>query len=124
MQPDRPFRAATRAPAATDRRSFVPKAEQRLQILDQMFTDAADRGLMLRNADDAVLNGRYLQFDGKEYLNFSSCSYLGLEMDPRLKEGAAAAAMRYGTQFSSSRSYVSAPAYHELEEALEEIFDG
>lgn len=102
----------------------MPKAEQRLQILDQMFTDAADRGLMQRNVDDEVLNGRYLRFDGTDYLNFSSCSYLGLEMDQRLKEGAAEAAMRYGTQFSSSRSYVSAPAYQELEAALEEIFEG
>ncbi len=48
----------------------------------------------------------------------------GLEMDPRLKEGVCDAVHRYGTQFSSSRSYVSAPAYGELEERLSELFGG
>jgi 7-keto-8-aminopelargonate synthetase-like enzyme/predicted N-acyltransferase len=98
--------------------------EQRLQVLDDIFTDAVNRGLMQRVADDDQLDGRLLGLDGKQLVNFGSCSYLGLEMDPRLKEGVAEAVMRYGTQFSSSRSYISAPPYVELEGLLEELFGG
>lgn len=55
-------------------------------------------------------------------MNFGSCSYLGLEVDERLKAGACDAIQRYGTQFSSSRAYVSTPLYAELESLLEQIF--
>jgi 7-keto-8-aminopelargonate synthetase-like enzyme len=98
--------------------------EQRLQILDEIFTDAVERGLMQRTADDERLDGRTISLGGRTLVNFGSCSYLGLEMDPRLKQGVVDAVMRYGTQFSSSRSYVSAPPYVELEGLLEELFGG
>jgi 7-keto-8-aminopelargonate synthetase-like enzyme len=79
---------------------------------------------MLQTADDTELDGRVLAFDGREVVNFGSCSYLGLEMDARLKAGVIDAVQRYGTQFSSSRSYVSAPPYAELESTLSDLFGG
>ena len=100
------------------------KADQRLQLLDDALAEPARLGLLLRTPDDGVLDGRTLRFDGREVLSFGSCSYLGLEMDPRLREGVCDAVMRYGTQFSSSRTYLSAPAYRELEASLEELFGG
>src|SRR3989442_8768264 len=41
-----------------------------------------------------------------------------------MREAVCAAVMRYGTQFSSSRSYLSAPPYPELEARLERMFGG
>lgn len=97
---------------------------ERLAMIDGIFSDAAERGLMLESPDDAELDGRSISLNGRELVNFGSCSYLGLEMDMRLRQGVCDAVMRYGTQFSSSRSYVSAPAYPQLEELLEQVFGG
>ena len=57
-------------------------------------------------------------------MSFGSCSYLGLELDPRLKQATIDAVLRYGTQFSSSRGYLSSPQYSELEALLSEMFGG
>jgi len=78
----------------------------------------------MRTPDDAPIDGRTLSLGGRSTLNFGSCSYLGLELDPRMREAVCAAVMRYGTQFSSSRTYMSAPPYPELEDRLERIFGG
>ncbi|HEY7076452.1 MAG TPA: aminotransferase class I/II-fold pyridoxal phosphate-dependent enzyme [Solirubrobacteraceae bacterium] len=99
-------------------------AEERLAVLDDVMTEGAAKGLLLRTPDDEPLNGRTLSLEGTEVVNFGSCSYLGLEMDPRLRQGVVDAVMRYGTQFSSSRSYLSAPPYVELEGLLDEMFGG
>jgi 7-keto-8-aminopelargonate synthetase-like enzyme len=113
--------------------SKVPKAEEpnivrtaaeRLTVLDEMLTQAAGRGLLLRTPDDEPLDGRTLSLGGRKTLNFGSCSYLGIELDPRMREAVCAAVMRYGTQFSSSRTYMSAPLYPQLEESLELMFGG
>jgi 7-keto-8-aminopelargonate synthetase-like enzyme len=45
-------------------------------------------------------------------------------MDSRLHIGVVEALARYGTQFSSSRTYMSAPPYAELEALLSELFGG
>ena len=100
------------------------KVEERLQVLDDMIMEPAREGLLLRTPDDGVLDGRSVRFDGREVINFGSCSYLGLEMDPRLQNGVRQAVARYGTQFSSSRTYLSAPSYRTLEGKLEQIFGG
>jgi 7-keto-8-aminopelargonate synthetase-like enzyme len=97
-------------------------AEEQLELLEQMMREAAAQGLILRTADDEQLDGRTIGLDGRPMLNFASCSYLGLELDPRMRAGVCEAVMRYGTQFSSSRSYLQAPAYLELEERLGEMF--
>jgi 7-keto-8-aminopelargonate synthetase-like enzyme len=104
--------------------NLVRTAAERLTVLDEMLTEAARRGLLLRTPDDEPLDGRTLSLAGRSTLNFGSCSYLGLELDPRMREAVCAAVMRYGTQFSSSRTYMSAPLYPELEENLGLIFGG
>lgn len=98
--------------------------EERLAVLDEMVSEAAASELILRTADDEPLDGRTLSFGGQRLLNFGSCSYLGLELDPRMRAGVCEAVMRYGTQFSSSRTYVQAPPYLELESLLEDMFGG
>jgi 7-keto-8-aminopelargonate synthetase-like enzyme len=102
----------------------VRTIEERLAVLDQVVSEAAARGLALQTLDDAPLDGRTISLAGRPRLNFGSCSYLGLELDPRLRDAVIAAVTRYGTQFSSSRAYVSAAPYRELEARLDRMFGG
>src|SRR3954451_6374159 len=102
----------------------VPTAEERLAILDEVLTEAADKGLMQIDPTDECLDGRTLTIEGAPRINFGSCSYLGLELDPRMKQATIDAVLRYGTQFSSSRAYMSSPQYVELEALLSEMFGG
>ncbi|MCA9501742.1 MAG: aminotransferase class I/II-fold pyridoxal phosphate-dependent enzyme [Spirochaetaceae bacterium] len=88
---------------------------------DAVGSLARELGVGLLDAEDELLDGRTVRVAGRSLLNFCSCSYLGLEHDERLIEGAVAATRRFGTQFSMSRAFVSAPPYAELEALLEEI---
>ncbi|CAA9234126.1 MAG: 2-amino-3-ketobutyrate coenzyme A ligase [uncultured Cytophagales bacterium] len=93
-----------------------------IQSINEISTIARERGVAHLNTEDHELNGRRLTIRGKELLHFGSCGYLGLEMDDRLKEAAIDAIRRYGTQFSSSRTYVQFTLYQELEELLGQVF--
>ncbi|MCA9543240.1 MAG: GNAT family N-acetyltransferase [Myxococcales bacterium] len=93
-----------------------------IDILDQMAQDFIRRDLALHSTDDAPMDGRSISVGGKPLVNFGSCSYMGFETHPDLAEGAAAAAKRYGTQFSSSRAFISLGLYEVLEGMLHEIF--
>src|SRR5262245_45744049 len=78
----------------------------------------------MQSVDDAPYGGRHVEISGRRLLNFGSCSYLGLEQRPELKEGAIRAVERFGTQFSYSRAYLELPLYRQLEEALTEMTGG
>lgn len=93
-------------------------------MLDEVVTEAVGKGLLQLTPDDAAFDGRTISLDGRSLVNFGSCSYLGLELDPRLREATIDAVTRYGTQFSSSRAYLSSPQYAELEALLDEVFGG
>lgn len=95
-----------------------------LALTDRAITEVVELGLLHHVAEDQVLDGRSVSVDGKPLINFSLCSYLGLEMDARLKQGVIDAVMRYGTQFSASRAYLAVAMYDELESLLGEIFGG
>jgi 7-keto-8-aminopelargonate synthetase-like enzyme len=101
----------------------MKKTPRSVELIEAAFDDALAAGVVHLRAEDAQLDGRTLCIRGRHVLNFASCSYLGLELDPRLKQGAIDAVERYGTQFSSSRAYLSAPAYQELEGLLEAMFE-
>ena len=76
------------------------------------------------NVDGNHIDGNILGINGQNLINFGSCSYLGLEFDERIKDGAHDSINVYGTQFSASRAYVSAGMYQCLEEKLKQIFGG
>jgi 7-keto-8-aminopelargonate synthetase-like enzyme len=101
----------------------VDRWAARIEMLDAVVSAAVPLGFGLCDAQDTRLDGRTIRVDGRDLVSFASCSYLGLEMDPRVKQGAIDAIERFGTQFSSSRIYVSAPPYAELEAKLGTIFD-
>ena len=93
-----------------------------IEIIDQMLTSSSRLGITHLTTEDERYDGRHVRINGSDLINFGSCSYLGLELDKRLINGAIDAVKRYGTQFSSSRAYVSVTLYHEVENLLSEIF--
>ncbi len=97
---------------------------ERLAILDQAVTEAVSNGLAHLEPEDDSFGGRLITFDGRGRVSFGSCSYLGLELDPRMREATIDAVRRYGTQFSSSRAYLQSPQYSELEALLDRMFGG
>ena len=98
------------------------ESSQLLASIHAIHDDARKRGLFFQTCTDSTLQGRTVTLHGKEVVSFSSCSYLGLELHPAVMEGAIQATRQYGTQFSCSRGYLSAPIYTTIEGQLEEIF--
>jgi len=98
--------------------------EDLLDAIDEVVSDGIRRGLVHNNVEDSSLDGRHSTIHGRRLVNFGSCSYLGLGTHPQLKAAVRDAVDRFGTQFSSSRGYASAPMYREAEADLTELFVG
>jgi 7-keto-8-aminopelargonate synthetase-like enzyme len=99
------------------------KHEMVLNMISDVAAITTKLGIVHNNTEDFTLDGRHIKISGKDLLYFGSCGYLGLEFDQRLKDGAIDAINRYGTQFSSSRAYVSSVFYKESEELLSKMFN-
>jgi len=96
-------------------------ADRRTKTVWDTFAPGRALEIIQQVVDDEPLTGRIVRVRGREFVNFVSCSYLGLELDQQVIEGVTAAARRYGAAFSASRTYVSAPPYREFERLLAEI---
>ena len=92
-------------------------------IVDQIITDGVKKGILHLSTQDIKLNHNTLRLKEKEIINFGSCSYLGLEFDRRMIDASKDAVENYGTEFSSSRAYVSSIHYEELENNFKKLFD-
>jgi 7-keto-8-aminopelargonate synthetase-like enzyme len=101
----------------------MANAEDLQRAVHDVVADGVERGLLHDVAEDERLDGRRVTIRGRRLVNFGSCSYLGLELHPRMRAGVIDAVERYGTQFSSSRAYLSAPAYRYVEKDLAGLFD-
>ncbi|MDN3669764.1 aminotransferase class I/II-fold pyridoxal phosphate-dependent enzyme [Echinicola jeungdonensis] len=94
-----------------------------IDTLNQIVEDGFRRKLVHNYTEDEQFEETgNVTIEGTGLVNFGSCSYLGLENDPKLKEGVVHAVTQYGTQFSSSRTYLSIGLYLELETLLQQIF--
>lgn len=91
--------------------------------VDQIISYGIEKEILHLYVSAGKCSGIQISINNKPVLNFGSCSYLGLEFHQALKEGAQQAIEKYGTQFSSSRAYVSLGLYKELEGLLQKIFD-
>jgi 7-keto-8-aminopelargonate synthetase-like enzyme len=81
--------------------------------------EARTRGLSRQILQDNDLSEpAFITLDGEQLVNFTSCGYLGINTDPRLKEGAIDAIRRFGTSYSSSPAYSALPLYDELGDRL------
>ena len=101
----------------------MSKTQTFYDTVDQVVTYGIEKNILHLYTSEEPFEGNRIIINGREVLNFGSCSYLGLEFDERLKEGAKRAIEKYGTQFSESRAYVSLGSYKQLESLLEKIFD-
>ncbi|MEL6670672.1 MAG: aminotransferase class I/II-fold pyridoxal phosphate-dependent enzyme [Bacteroidota bacterium] len=99
------------------------RSSQHLHIVEQTLGRAAKEGLLHLMAEDFVANGRSVRVEDTDYVNFGSCSYLGLELDARIKAGTIDAVNRYGSQFASSRGYICTGLYGEAEALLGRVFN-
>lgn len=98
------------------------KHEMVIDIVNQVASIAAKLGIVHTTTEDIALDGRHITIKGNKLLYFGSCGYLGLEHDERIKNGAINAIHKYGSQFSSSRAYVSSSYYAQAEELLSKMF--
>ncbi len=90
--------------------------------INKLMNKSRELGLSHLNLENESFDGKHITVKGQTYNYFASCSYLGLETDPRLKQASIEAIERFGTQFSCSRSSAQLGMYEELEGKLGEIF--
>lgn len=93
-----------------------------ISTIDQVMQHGLDTEVIHKHTEDLELSGRTVTIDGASMVNFGSCSYLGLEHHPDLVEGAIDAVRRYGTQFSTSRTYASLGMLEQLESEMTGLF--
>src|SRR4051812_9841689 len=94
-----------------------------LDVVDNIFTTAKQKGIIHLNSEEKEFDGSTFIINGKNYINFGTCGYLGLEQHPKLIEGSIEMLKKFGTQLSVSRLYVKPPYINELEETVSQIFD-
>jgi len=94
-----------------------------VDVIQNLFTDAKNRGIMHLHMDEGYACGRHIKINHKQLLNFGTCGYMGLELDQRLKDGASEFAQKYGVQYSLSRTYGTPEINLELEELVGKIYN-
>ena len=100
---------------------MVSRHERLLRITERTIARGVkNRSGQLRIEDDR-LDGAFITVDGSKVIDFGSCSYLGLNRSPALKEAAVDAVERFGTGHSSSPMYTALGMYSQLEERLERM---
>jgi 7-keto-8-aminopelargonate synthetase-like enzyme len=88
------------------------------------FEYAVSQQVAHLSSQDQSFDGRTIKINGREMVNFGNCSYLGLNLHPKVKAGALEAVERYSPILSSSRAYVGLGLTDELEGLLSQIFGG
>ena len=94
-----------------------------LDTVDQIVTDAKNKGVFHLYTEDEFYTGRHLHIKGKKMFHFGTTGYLGVEQDERLKSAAIEAILKFGTQFPLSKTFVSFGLYKELEECLYNMYE-
>lgn len=93
-----------------------------IETINDMINFGREKGVLHLYAEDEEYNGRTIRIKGKDLLHFGSCSYLGLDTDERIKEGAIDAIRKYGIHSSSSRTYISSTPHLEYEKLMRQLF--
>lgn len=95
-----------------------------VDTINDIANQAKSREVVHLNFNSSHWNGKHLSIAGNDLLNFGTCGYLGLETNPLLINKAIEYTKRYGTQFSISRAYVTSQNNLDLEDKLNQIFEG
>ncbi len=93
-----------------------------IDTLVDLSSHARRQGVIQLQAEDDRFSGRSIRISGEDLFYFSTTGYLGLELNPKIKQAAVEAIYDYGTQFPLSKTYVSHPLYRILEERLFEMY--
>lgn len=93
-----------------------------LTVINAIMEKARKAGIIQQSAEYQTPQRGMLHIQGRDLVNFSSCSYLGLESDQRIKDAMVNAINQYGSQFSSSRAYISLGLYEDLNMLLQQMF--
>jgi 7-keto-8-aminopelargonate synthetase-like enzyme len=101
---------------------FMNQLSPALKLMTDSMSHAKSLGVIHGHFTDHHLNGQTVKVFGRDLHHFANCSYLGLELDPRIKEAAKDAIDRYGVQFSCSKTYLSSHLYEVLEDKLSQVF--
>lgn len=103
-----------------------PEQKSKHQIAIETVTKVAAvttaLGIVHCKAEDKEVDLRHITVDGQKMLYFGSCGYLSLEKHPALTSAAIDAIKSHGTQFASSRAYVSSVFYEEAEELFKKMY--
>jgi len=94
-----------------------------VNLIDDSFQMGKNFKVVQQYVEGDNFSGSSFTIDGKEFKNFSVCSYLGLEIDTRIKNGIIDYAQRFGASFIMSRAYASASGFQEFERLLSDLFD-
>jgi 7-keto-8-aminopelargonate synthetase-like enzyme len=100
----------------------MSRYQRLLEITKSRIDAGVAMGVGRLRTEDDHLEGAMMTVGGQQVVDFGSCSYLGLNRDPRLAAAAADAIARYGTSHSSSTTYTALGLYSELETRLERMF--
>ncbi len=93
-----------------------------INAVHEIASDGINNGIVHLPIKDEPLKDAQITINEKAYTTFGSCSYLGLELDSRVKLGAIEAIEKFGSQFSSSTAYTKVPLYEELEANFKTLF--
>ena len=93
-----------------------------VELANKFMEQGRSYGIIHNVISNHETDGKNIILNGKRVTYFGNCSYLGLELDPRLKNAAIDAINRYGIQFACSRTYASIPLIEEAESLLSQIF--
>ncbi len=97
--------------------------ERVMELTARRIGKGVRTGIMRVDLEDERFDDATITLGGRQVLDFGSCSYLGLNRDPRLVGAAVDGVHRFGVSHSSSTAYTSVPLYRELREGLEAMFD-
>ncbi len=101
----------------------MTKLASQVEFVNELAFKLRDLDLIHLIADSHPMpDRRMLHLSDRPIHNFTSCSYLGLETHPLLKEAAKKAIDDYGINFYVSRAYISLNMYEELESLFEQMF--
>ena len=98
------------------------KYKDKIETVNEIITIGKERGIAHLTTEDERYNGRTIKIKNNELVSFGSYSYLGLEIDNRLKQAAKEAIDKYSIQYGSSRTYVSCTLYDDFEFLLGKLF--
>jgi 7-keto-8-aminopelargonate synthetase-like enzyme len=100
----------------------MKKLSAMAELANRVVSQGRDLGLGHLKVQEVLEKGKSVLVNNKKLVSFSNCGYLGLEFHPQLIEAAKEATDRYGTHFSSSRSFLELSIFEELEALLSDIF--